>query len=29
MLVDGPVPKHVQLRQALLAAMDDELSPVR
>ncbi len=27
MLVDGPVPKHVQLRQSLLAAMDDELSP--
>jgi len=27
MLVDGPVPKHVQLRQALLAAIDDELSP--
>jgi GntR family transcriptional regulator len=27
MLVDGPVPKHVQLRQALLEAIDDELSP--
>ncbi|MGH3458578.1 GntR family transcriptional regulator [Aeromicrobium sp.] len=27
MLVDGPVPKHVQLRQALLAAIEDELSP--
>ncbi len=27
MLVDGPVPKHVQLRQALLTAIDDELSP--
>ncbi len=27
MLVDGPVPKHVQLRQALIAAIDDELSP--
>ncbi len=27
MLVDGPVPKHVQLREALLAAMDDDLSP--
>jgi GntR family transcriptional regulator len=27
MLVDGPVPKHVQLRQSLLATIDDELSP--
>jgi GntR family transcriptional regulator len=27
MLVDGPVPKHVQLRDALLTAIDDELSP--